>query len=284
MTPSSPARGRLEVLAAGLRWSLGGVVIKSIAAPAAVIAATRSLFAALVFFPFVRRRPAASVAVTLASTLAYTGVVGLFVWSTKMTTAANAIILQYTAPAWVFLIAWLSRGERPERRDLVTLAGGLIGITVIYLGSAAGDLPGISLAVLSGILFAAWMVLTHSARDLDPAAMTFVNNLGAVALLLPIALLGGGGWPTPMQALALAVMGTVQLGIPYLLFSRGVRSLRSQEASLIVLVEPVLNPLWVALVAGERPAPATFAGGVIILLTLALRYVVPLVRAAPAST
>jgi drug/metabolite transporter (DMT)-like permease len=281
-SPAAPgpdaSRGRLEVLAAGVLWSFAGVFIKSIAAPPAVIALTRSFCAALVFAPFVRRLPSPRPAVLLASVLLYTGVVGLFVWSTKVTSAANAIILQYTAPAFVFGLEWLLLGGRPPRRDLLTLAGGMTGIAVIYLGSEAGDLLGISLALLSGLLFAAWMVLVRWARELDPVALTCANNLGAAILLLGPALLTASAWPTPPQILALAVMGAVQLGLPYLLFARGVKHVTSQEASLIVLVEPVLNPVWVALVVGEVPSRATLAGGVIILAALVARYAWPVGR------
>jgi drug/metabolite transporter (DMT)-like permease len=77
------------------------------------------------------------------------------------------------------------------------------------------------------------------------------------------------------EALTLALMGVVQLGIPYFLFSKGLETISLQEASLIVLIEPVLNPVWVALVVGEMPAPATMVGGGVILLSLAFRYALP---------
>ena len=271
-------RRRLEVLAAGILWSLGGVFIKSIAAPAPVIAATRSFFAALVFAPFVRRLPSPSLAAVAGSVVTYTGVVGLLVWSTKVTTAANAIILQYTAPAFVFLIEAL-RGARPSRRDLMTLAGGMAGVAVIYLGSEPGDLLGISTAIASGVFFAAWMVIAGAARGVDPLSLTVANNLGAAAILTPFALASHVGTPRPGPLLALALMGLLQLGLPYVLFTRSLGRISSSEASLLALAEPVANPVWVALFVGEVPSRATIAGGAVILATLALRYLWPMAPA-----
>lgn len=274
--PASEAtRGRLLALGAGLLWSMGGVFIKSIALPAPVIAALRSLFAGLAFLPFVRRAPARSPWVVAASVICYTVVVGLFVVSTKLTTAANAIILQYTAPAWVFLLEVVFRGARPDRRNTLTLLGGMAGITIIWFGSEPGDLLGISLALLSGVFFAAWMVLAAAVPDMDPVATTAVNNLGSAALLAPVAWSSAQGLPSTSALAVIAVMATFQLGIPYLLFSRAVKRISSQEASLIVLVEPVMNPVWVALFVGEVPSRATLLGGGVILAALALRYLWP---------
>lgn len=265
-------RGRLLLLFAGILWSLGGVFVKSIEAPAPVISTLRGLFAALVLLPLVRRRPSGDLRVMLSSIVLYTGVVGLFVWSTKLTSAANAIILQYTAPAFVFLIQLALLRRSPPPAERFTLAGGMVGIAIIYAGTSAGDFLGVSLAVLSGFLFAAWIVVLGNASDVDPVAMTVANNLGAAILLAPFALASGAALPPPSQLGALAVMGALQLGVPYLLFMRGVRAVGPQEASLIVLVEPVLNPIWVRLVVGETPAPTTLIGGAIVVLTLVVRY------------
>jgi drug/metabolite transporter (DMT)-like permease len=126
------------------------------------------------------------------------------------------------------------------------------------------------MALLSGALFAIYMVSLRFLKSFPAGSLTCINNLACCVLLLPFVV--GQLSLTRTECLIVAVMGVFQLGIPYWLFSRAVEKIPVQEASLIVLVEPVLNPLWVALVVGEIPAPWTLAGGALILAGLAVRY------------
>jgi drug/metabolite transporter (DMT)-like permease len=171
----------------------------------------------------------------------------------------------------VFALARVFLKESVSKGDLRTLFVGMIGTGVIFLGSAGeADFPGVAIATLSGFLFGLYMTSLRLLREVSPVFLTFANNAVCCLLLLPfvyshLAL-------DIEQAAALAVMGVVQLGIPYFLFSKGLESVPVQEASLIALVEPVLNPIWVALVVGELPGAPTVAGGGIILAGLAMRY------------
>ena len=136
-------------------------------------------------------------------------------------------------------------------------------------------MAGVSLALVSGLLFAGYMVNLQRAKDIDPVYLTWINNLVCALLLFwfvqaQLAL-------TANQVMILAVMGAVQLGAPYYLFSKGLQTVSLPEASLIALIEPVLNPLWVALIVGELPSTATVWGGALILFGLGVRYVWPLV-------
>jgi len=123
--------------------------------------------------------------------------------------------------------------------------------------------------VLSGFLFSIYMVNLRFLQGVRPAYLTLINNLACCALLLPLAPSFSLSFE---QTAALAVMGVVQLGIPYFLFSKALETVPLQEASLIVLIEPVLNPVWVALMSGEVPSVETIAGGGIILFSLGFRY------------
>ena len=132
------------------------------------------------------------------------------------------------------------------------------------------------LALFSGVLFAVYMVNLRRTKEVHPVFLTWINNLVCALLLLlvvksQLAL-------SLNQTIILAVMGAVQLGMPYFLFSKGLQTLSLQEASLIALIEPVLNPVWVASTVGEIPSAATLAGGAMILLGLSVRYVWPLVN------
>ena len=274
--PKSPAvdQGRLYILLAGTLWSLAGVFIKSLELHPLTIVFYRSLFASLFFLPFVRAkswRPGVPLLVSVAS---YSAAISSFVWANKLTTAANAIVLQYTAPIFVFLFVRLFFREPISRSNLMTLAFGMVGVGVIFAGSAGQpDSAGVMMAMLSGLLFSVYMTNLRFLKNVDPGFLTLLNNLFCWLALFP--LVGSRLSLSPAQALALAVMGVIQLGIPYFLFSKGLETVSLQEASLIVLLEPVLNPIWVALAVGEVPSMATLIGGGMILLSLGFRYAGP---------
>ncbi len=274
--PGSPAldQGRLYILLAGILWSLAGVFIKSLELHPLTIVFYRSLFASFFFLLFVRAkswRPGVPLVVSVAS---YTAAISSFVWANKLTTAANAIVLQYTAPIFVFLFVRLFFHEPVSRANLITLVAGMAGVGIIFAGSAGQpDSAGVMMAVLSGFLFSVYMTNLRFLKNVDPGFLTLLNNLVCGLALFP--LVGSQLSLSPAQALALAIMGVIQLGIPYFLFSKGLETVSLQEASLIVLIEPVLNPIWVAFVVGEFPSVATLVGGGIILLSLGLRYALP---------
>jgi drug/metabolite transporter (DMT)-like permease len=209
--------------------------------------------------------------------LVFGAMIGLFLASMKATTAANTIYLQYTATFWIVPIAWLTLGERPDRRAAVGIVLAMAGIAVIagYGHSGRpGEWRGLLLGLGSGVAYAGVAVGMRALRGLDPVWLSAVNNLlGALAL---------GAWmtltarppavPTGAQAVGLLAFGVVQMAIPYALFARGLREVTAPEAGLIALAEPILNPVWTALVTGERPGFATLLGGALLLSGIALRY------------
>ena len=266
------SRGRVFVLLTGILWSLAGVFIKALDLPPLSIVFYRSFFAALFFLFFLRKRGWTFGIPLFVSVASYTAAISFFVWANKLTTAANAIVLQYTAPIFVFIFARLLFREPILRLNLFTLLLGMAGVGIIFFGSAGEqEAAGVAVALVSGFLFSIYMTNLRFLGGVQPVNLTFVNNLVCWMTLLP--LVKSDLSATPAQLLALAVMGVVQLGIPYFLFSKGLETIALQEASLIILVEPVLNPIWVALVVGEIPSAATLSGGAVILLSLGFRYV-----------
>ncbi|HTM10020.1 MAG TPA: EamA family transporter [Verrucomicrobiae bacterium] len=263
-------RARLCILGAAVLWSLAGVFIKALALNPLTIVFYRSLFAALFFAPLVQGRSGRLSAPLWASALSYTAAVSAFVAANKLTSAANAIVLQYTAPIFVFIFARLLFREKISRPNLVALAVCTLGVGIIYAGSASPDLQGVGVALFSGLCFAIYMTNLRFLKNTDARWLTFANNLACSLVLLPW--VAGALSITAYDAAILVVMGVVQLGIPYFLFSKGLEKISLQEASLIVLVEPVLNPVWVAASYGEVPGAATLAGGALILTSLAARY------------
>lgn len=267
-------RGHWLIFSAAVLWSLAGVFIKHLDVPALAIVFYRSFFACFVFTPFLRRSQWQLNWPILASVVTYSAAISAFVAANKLTTAANAIVLQYTAPIFVFLFSRIVLGEKISRLNGIALFLAMVGVCVISVESVGRpEMSGVILALSSGVLFAAYMVNLRNTQAVSPVYLTWINNLGCTLLLLPFV---KSQLSLDQHQLAiLAVMGAVQLGLPYFLFSKGLQSVSLQEASLIALIEPVLNPVWVALAFGEIPSAATFAGGGFILFGLAVRYLAP---------
>jgi drug/metabolite transporter (DMT)-like permease len=205
--------------------------------------------------------------------LAFAVMNALFVSAMALGSAANAILLQYTAPMWMYLICvWLLR-EPADPRGAVELVIGLIGIAVIVCGDWAGEqLPVVALALGSGIAYAVVMIELRVQRNASPVWLTAFNHLAAVVVLAPFV------WkmslPSGPQFGVLFVYGVVQTSVPYWLAARGLRSVSPQEAGTLTLIEPLLNPLWAYLVSPQTEAPNgyTLAGGACIIGALVWRY------------
>ena len=269
------SRGRWLIFSAALLWSLAGVFIKFLDVPPLTIVFYRSLCACLVFTPCVRRSDWRISPSILVSMVSYTAAISSFVAANKLTTAANAIVLQYTAPIFVFLFSRFVMNEKISKLNGCALLLGMFGVGIISLGSAGRpEMAGVLLALLSGLLFAVYIINLQKTRDVNPVYLTWINNLACALLLL--AFVKAELALTSTQLWIVAVMGAIQLGLPYFLFSKGLESVPLQEASLIALIEPVLNPIWVTLVVGEIPSTATIAGGGLILVGLGVRYIAPL--------
>jgi drug/metabolite transporter (DMT)-like permease len=239
------------LLLAAVLWSLAGIFIKLLSLPSLTIVFYRSLFAALFFAFFVRKSIAVPRVALLVAALAYTTAISAFVSANKITTAANAIALQYTAPMFVFVIVHFLYGEKITGASWISLGLGMTGIGVICAGSAGQpDAAGVMVALLSGLLFALYMVSLRFLKDFNPGTLTFLNNVVCCLILLP--LVGSELSLSLKEGWIVATMGVVQLGIPYWLFSKGLEQISVQEASLIVLVESSLGCTDRGRVAVER--------------------------------
>lgn len=279
--PSPQTVGRMFVFAAAVLWSVNGFFVKNpIFAdwPAErrglLLAFWRATFAVSALWPLVRRRTLSPAVVAMA--LCFLAMNVVFLQSMVWTTAANAIWLQNIAPLWICLFARLS-GETLDRRDVVMLGFAVAGVGLILvceLGGASwsGDGPrGVLLGFLSGLFYAAVVHFLRRLRDADSAWLIVVNLTTTAVCLAPLPVVTGI-WPHGVQWFALAAFGLIQLGAPYYLFARGLKGISGQEGAGIGLLEPVLVPVWVLLSVGEKPAWWTTAGGGLILVGLAWRY------------
>jgi len=262
-------RGALLVAGAALLWSTAGVGIKWIDDSPLKVVFFRSAVAAVVllahFRPRLRITPG-----FLAGLGCYTACLITFVTATKWTTAANAIFLQYTGVIWVLLLSPLVVKEPLRSRDAAAISVAFAGMALFFLGrfdarGRAGDV----VALLSGIFFAGLVLSLRRERGVGAEAVVAWGNVVTALAVLPFV--------APDLSLSVRsgavflFLGVFQLAGAYALFVRGIRSVTATEASLIGMLEPIANPLWVFLLLGERPAVTSIAGGAVVLGAIAWR-------------
>jgi drug/metabolite transporter (DMT)-like permease len=266
-------RSRFLLLAAAVLWSTAGAAIKSCGLDGWQIAGGRSLVAAVFLVATVREARVRPTLRVLAVSVGYAFTVVLFVLATKLTTAANAIFIQDTAPLWVLLLSPWLLGERPTRGELLAIPVYGIGLGLFFLDElTAGQVVGNVVALGSGVAFAISIVGLRLLRHEGPSALVYGNVIAALAAL---PLWSRGPAATGADLAIVVYLGIFQLALAYLAFSRGVTGTPAIEASLLILLEPVLNPIWTFLVAGERPGPWAVAGGAVVLGATAWRTLAP---------
>jgi drug/metabolite transporter (DMT)-like permease len=265
------------VLAAALLWSTGGLFIKWTNLSGLELSFYRSFFAVLTVAFFTRREGLGLNRISAAASLLYAALLILFVLATKKTTAANAIFLQYTAPVYLLILEPLIYKERFRLRDLTTVVICLAGMTLFFIGKLRPeDVAGNVMALASGVCFAVYvLMLRHSkARLVNRASSVIYGNLLAIIITAPWGL---AVLPTLGQfdLMTVAYLGIFQLGLSYTLFtyamSQGVRSL---DAGIIGYIEPLLNPVWVFIVLGEKPSKWALTGGTIIVAVVIVHMLV----------
>lgn len=266
---------RLQLVIASCLWSLSGALAKLIALPGPSMAAYRALFAGLFLSCFVKRRHMRFRPALVGMVISFALLNLCFVSALTLTSAANAIFLQCTAPVWTLLICVFWLGEPLDRRSLVSVVIGLGGMALIA-GGGWNEAPlGIALALASGVFYALATVFLRHLRNENPLWLTALNLLFGGLLILPLSFLPGQVSPLALSAntaLAMVAFGVVQMGIPYVMYASSLRHVSPQEAGVITLIEPVLNPILAFWMVGEKPAASTLVGGGIVLLAVALRY------------
>jgi DME family drug/metabolite transporter len=255
---------RLYVLAAAVLWSTAGAAIKRCALSGWQISAGRSIVAGIFLFAAfrdARRRPTLATALVA---LAYAGTVVLFVLANKLTTAANAIFIQDAAPLYVLLLSPWLLGERPTRAELLAVPVYVAGIALFFADRLSpGRTRGNLVALASGVAFALCIMGLRRVRDEGGMPATAWGNLVAFAICAPFS---GGPVPAAGDLGIVLFLGVFQLGLAYVSFSHGLKHVPAVEASLLILLEPVLG-------AGETPGPLAVTGGVVILAATVWRTV-----------
>jgi drug/metabolite transporter, DME family len=271
MIRRSRATAMARVIGAAVLFSTGGAAIKTVTLSGMQVASIRSGIAAVALLLWLRGRVDRSPKV-VAVGLVYAATLVLFVTSTKLTTAANAIFLQSTAPLYIAVLAPPLLGERFRARDLALLGAAGAGL-ILCVGAgtastatapdpATGNLLGIlcSLSWAFTLLGLRWVEMNQRGGGISSVV---AGNV--IAFLLGVPLLVPSPTVSVMDAAALLYLGVVQIGLAYVLLTGAVGRLPTLHVSLLLLIEPVLNPLWTWIVRGENPGIAPLIGGAIIV-------------------
>lgn len=270
-SPGNPSRPRAlaQLAAAAMLWSIGGLLIKLVAWHPVAIAGARSAISALFLLAVIGRPRFTWSLPQVGGAVAYAAMVTLFVSANKLTTAANAVLLQYTSPVYVALLGAWFLGERTTRLDWGVLAAVLGGMVLFFLDRVTlTGMFGNILAILSGLATAIMVLCLRKQKDGSPVESVLLGNILTALIGLPFILGGLGNGPGAAGWLSLLVLGVLQLGLPYVLYARAIKKVTALEASLVPVIEPLLNPVWVYLVQGEAPGGWSLLGGAIVLLVV----------------
>jgi drug/metabolite transporter (DMT)-like permease len=264
MDSSSERRKALLFLVfAAILWSTSGVLIKTMDWQPIAILSARSLFASLVFLVYLRRLPTRFNRWQLLAAGASTLTQFLFITSLQLTTAANAIFLQYTAPIYVVLLGFWFLREKPSRTDYISMAVIFLGLLFFFGDQLSTDgLYGNLLAIISGVTSAVMMVSFRAQKDGAPEESFLLGSLVTAIVGLPFIL--QETW-TVNSWVIMAFLGIFQIGLAFIFFTQAIKHIPALEANLVGTLEVILNPVWVFLFLGESMGTFALIGGLIVL-------------------
>lgn len=264
----SSTKGPLLIVCTAILWSFAGLLIKLIPWDAMTIIGLRAVFSAIVMAAYMRKPRITFSFPVIMGALALSGTTVLFVYANKLTTAANAIVLQYTAPIFVLIISIVFFKKRARAMDILAVIVVFIGMALFFFDQLRADaMLGNILACLSGITFAG-VFLMNKAPGARPEESVLLGHIINAVIGLPFAISNVTFDPAAWGAIAL--LGIFQLGLAYVLFTIGIKLTQPISASLICTLEPLLNPVWVFLLQGEAPGLWALVGGVVVIATVVI--------------
>ena len=267
--------GQGSVFLCAVLWSTSGLFIRLVDWNPVVIFGCRSLIAAVFMFA-VRtfftsgQRPKNKIFPLWAGAVVYSLTMLTFVIANKMTTSANAILLQYSAPIWAALLGWFLVREKPGWEHWAAIVC-IAGEFVLFFrdGLATGNMAGDIISVISGVLFGANSVFLRMQKDGNPADSMLLSHIISFLISVPFIIM----YPpvlTASKVLPIVFMGIIQIGCASLLFSYGLKRISAVQSMLTATIEPLLNPVWVLVFTGETPSVLAVSGGAIILSAVLL--------------
>jgi drug/metabolite transporter, DME family len=270
---SEHQKGISFVFIAGLLWSTGGLFIKLISLTAMQLAFFRCTIAAITFGIIFRKRILLLNKLALVNSVFYAGILITFVIATKTTTAANAIFLQSTAPIYVLIFEPIFNKTKYERINIITVAVCMVGMLLFFVGKIEpGHLEGNIIALCSGVAFASFFLGMKKNDPKFQSSSIFYGNILVAIISIPF--LFSLETLTTSDLWMVTFLGVFQIAIAYAFFSAGLKRIYAVEASIISMIEPVLNPVWVIIGYGEVPSITAIIGGLIILGSIVTRSLI----------
>jgi drug/metabolite transporter (DMT)-like permease len=262
-THSDRRKAVLFLFIAAILWSTSGLFVKIMDWQPAAILAGRSIFSSILFLVYLRRIPLKWTRWQIMAAAAYVLTQFLYITAMKMTTAANAIFLQYTAPVYIVILGYWFLREKPARADWVSMLLIFSGLFLFFGDSLnLNGLYGNLLAALSGVTLALLTVSMRAQKDGNPAESILLANLFTATFGFAFV------WQEPWTITnwgILIYLGIFQIGLAFLLYSIAIKHVPALEATLIGTLEPILNPLWVFLFIAEMPGKMALLGALIVL-------------------
>lgn len=264
MTPALERRKAIFFLIlAAVLWSTSGIVVKALGWSPLAVLGGRSIFSSLVLFAFLRRFPSRFSLWQVVAAASYVLTQFFYISSLGLTTAANAIFLQYTAPVYIILLAFLILREKPSRADWVAMLVIFTGLVMFFGDSLSLDgITGNFMAIMSGVTLAMMTVALRAQKDGTPGESFLLGNLFTAIFCFYFVL--QEPWTIKSWA-SIFYLGIFQIGLASVVFSIAIKSIPALEATLIGMLEPILNPVWVFLFLGETPGPMAFLGALVVL-------------------
>jgi drug/metabolite transporter (DMT)-like permease len=270
---SEHQKGILYVFTAALLWSSGGLFIKLISFNAMQLSFFRCLIAAITFALIFKKRTLIFNKLSIINSFIYAIVLITFVIATKTTTAANAIFLQATAPIYVLIFEPLLNKTRYERINIITVGVCIIGMILFFVGKLEpGHLEGNLVALISGITFAALFLGMKQNDQKYQQSSIFWGNILVALICFPF--LSSLEVINFSDLWMVSFLGVFQIALAYAFFASGLKRIYAVEASIISMIEPVLNPVWVFIGYGETPSVTAIIGGIIILCAILVRSLI----------
>lgn len=260
-------------------WSIGGIFIKLVSWSPFLIAGGRSVFAALVIaaFMYIAKIKVNVCKYSIGAGICLTGVLTCFVAANKLTTAANAIVLQYTAPIFILVISILFLHHKVQKKEVFTVLVTMIGIIFFFFDELSpGNIAGNLLAILAGLFLAVmFMLIGFGGGEDDSIRLSgiLMGHILTAIVGIPIGISMTASY-LPSEFICIIILGVIQLGIPYVLYALASRDCSPLACSLIGMLEPILNPVWVLIFDGETPGFYALIGGIIVIAAVTVWCVI----------
>ena len=267
-------KGTIAMIATALLWSIGGIFIKLVPWNPLAIAGLRGVIGGLVMYVYLRMRGIKPVfnKDTVKIAIALAGVCSTFVAANKLTTAANAIVIQYCAPVYVLLYIAFVQKKKLRPLDIAVVPMTILGVSLCFIGQMGnGHLVGDIIAVISGVFFAAMFIFSEGVSDQTRASGIMQGQFLTAIIGLPVLFATRPAF-TAQAITGILVLGIFQIGLAYVLYSIAIKRAPLLTCSLLAVLEPLLNPVWVFMFAGENPGVWSLVGGVIVVVVITLWY------------